>query len=247
MMLLVLLLVSLSSAKPRYLWGDALRDDPSLADAGGALYPRDLIERMYRDGEFGGSHRRLARGRSLFPPTLDPAAVADLLMRSQQHQPDRHQHSRSMAPDAEMLQSLSGLASTRTAASAGAPRSTSGRSINATASCGPAPPAQLCPTKFNTTAPMWGTSLTSGERVTIVQRFPDLLQQVIFHECTSTTCDVIHGACRQTYTPYLFLVLPLGPVTLTGQDYVMVESGCACQPKYSTGRPYEGPAPEYFG
>ena len=49
--------------------------------------------------------------------------------------------------------------------------------------CPSAPPAQLCPTKYNTTAPMWGTSLTSGKRVTIVQKFPDLLQQVIFHEC----------------------------------------------------------------
>uniref|UniRef100_T1H648 Uncharacterized protein n=1 Tax=Megaselia scalaris TaxID=36166 RepID=T1H648_MEGSC len=33
----------------------------------------------------------------------------------------------------------------------------------------------------------------------------------------------------------LFLVIPLGPVTLTGQDYVLVESGCVCKPKYSTG------------
>ncbi|KAF2357038.1 Spaetzle, partial [Trinorchestia longiramus] len=102
-------------------------------------------------------------------------------------------------------------------------------------SCAPGPPAQLCPTKYNTTAPMWGRSLTSGQRVTIVQKFPDLLQQVIFHECTSQNCDIIHGKCTQTFTPYLFLVIPLGPVTLTGQDYVMVESGCACQPKYSSG------------
>jgi len=33
--------------------------------------------------------------------------------------------------------------------------------------------------------------------------------------------------------PYLFLVIPLGPVTLTGQDYVLVESGCVCKPKYA--------------
>jgi hypothetical protein len=43
----------------------------------------------------------------------------------------------------------------------------------------------------------------------------------------------MHGECVQTYIPYLFLVIPLGPVTLTGQDYVLVESGCACRPKYS--------------
>lgn len=35
--------------------------------------------------------------------------------------------------------------------------------------------------------------------------------------------------------PYLFLVIPLGPVTLTGQDYILVESGCVCKPKYSSG------------
>ena len=64
---------------------------------------------------------------------------------------------------------------------------------------------------------------------------------------------MLHGECIQTYVPYLFLVIPLGPVTLTGQvsditvpvfgnifilfflqDYVLVESGCTCRPKYAT-------------
>ena len=49
----------------------------------------------------------------------------------------------------------------------------------------------------------------------------------------SKECDLIHGECVQTYVPYLFLVIPLGPVTLTGQDYVLVESGCSCRPKYA--------------
>lgn len=44
---------------------------------------------------------------------------------------------------------------------------------------------------------------------------------------------MVHGECVQTYVPYLFLVIPLGPVTLTGQDYVLVENGCVCRPKYS--------------
>ncbi|RZF32783.1 hypothetical protein LSTR_LSTR015117 [Laodelphax striatellus] len=47
-------------------------------------------------------------------------------------------------------------------------------------------------------------------------------------------CDVVRGECTQTYVPYLFLVIPLGPVTLTGQDYVLVESGCVCKPKYAS-------------
>ncbi|CAH2075067.1 unnamed protein product, partial [Iphiclides podalirius] len=90
--------------------------------------------------------------------------------------------------------------------------------------------ARLCRTRYNTTAPMYGVSLTSGQPVTIVQKFPDLLQQVVFEVCETSECSLIRGTCTQTYVPYLFLVLPLGPVTLTGQDYVLVESGCVCKP-----------------
>lgn len=137
--------------------------------------------------------------------------------------------------------------------------------------CAQATPARLCKTRYNTTAPMYGVSLTSGQPVTIVQKFPDLLQQVVFEVkltiyyffklvlaailkvfklvlaailnqsccflclkvCESSECDVVRGECTQTYVPYLFLVIPLGPVTLTGQDYVLVESGCVCRPKYA--------------
>ncbi|XP_071553149.1 uncharacterized protein [Temnothorax nylanderi] len=106
-----------------------------------------------------------------------------------------------------------------------------GRVISAKESCGS--PARLCKTRYNTTAPMYGISLTSGQPVTIVQKFPDLLQQVVFEVCESKECDVVHGECTQTYVPYLFLVIPLGPVTLTGQDYVLVESGCVCKPRNS--------------
>ena len=44
-------------------------------------------------------------------------------------------------------------------------------------------PARLCKSTFNTTAPMYGVSLTSGKPVTIVQIFPDLLQQVVYETC----------------------------------------------------------------
>jgi hypothetical protein len=44
-----------------------------------------------------------------------------------------------------------------------------------------------------------------------------------FNFFSSKECDLIHGECVQTYIPYLFLVIPLGPVTLTGQDYVLVK------------------------
>lgn len=46
-----------------------------------------------------------------------------------------------------------------------------------------APGGRLCKTRYNTTAPLYGVSLTSGQPVTIVQKFPDLLQQVIFEVC----------------------------------------------------------------
>lgn len=57
----------------------------------------------------------------------------------------------------------------------------------------------------------------------------DANNQFVF--CRSSECSILRGECTQTYVPYLFLVIPLGPVTLTGQDYVLVESGCVCRPK----------------
>lgn len=60
------------------------------------------------------------------------------------------------------------------------------------------------------------------------------LELLLFYFSRSSECDVVRGECTQTYVPYLFLVIPLGPVTLTGQDYVLVESGCVCKPKYAT-------------
>ena len=44
-------------------------------------------------------------------------------------------------------------------------------------------PSRMCKTSYNTTAPMYGVSLTSGKPVTIVQKFPDLLQQVVYETC----------------------------------------------------------------
>ena len=44
-------------------------------------------------------------------------------------------------------------------------------------------PSSISRSTYNTTAPMYGVSLTSGQPVTIVQKFPDLLQQVIYETC----------------------------------------------------------------
>lgn len=58
-----------------------------------------------------------------------------------------------------------------------------GRDFNHRDLCPSASPSRLCKTRYNTTAPMFGVSLTSGQPVTIVQKFPDLLQQVIYEVC----------------------------------------------------------------
>lgn len=253
LLLSLLPLLPTSLGEPRYLWGDALRDDPNRPGPDGKPYPTQLVESLYRSGELGGSSRRVKRGRSLFPPTLDPQVVSDLLLSAQggeRRSPQARGRSMSDASSPGNT-SINALADVKTAhdGTDSEEHKSSGAQKGSKSSegCPAAPPAQLCPTKFNTTAPMWGTSLTSGKRVTIVQKFPDLLQQVIFHECTSASCDILQGSCKQTFTPYLFLVIPLGPVTLTGQDYVMVESGCACQPRYSPGTPYEAPPAQHFG
>lgn len=64
-----------------------------------------------------------------------------------------------------------------------------GRGMHGTTAseCG-STPSRLCKTRYNTTAPMYGVSLTSGQPVTIVQKFPDLLQQVVF--------EVSVGRCK---------------------------------------------------
>lgn len=89
--------------------------------------------------------------------------------------------------------------------------------------------SKLCETEYNTTAPLFGVSMTSGDTVAIVQKFPDLLQQVVYERCLHPECQMLKGSCHQSYVPYLLLTVPLGPVTLTGQDYILVESGCVCK------------------
>lgn len=78
-------------------------------------------------------------------------------------------------------------------------------------------------------------NLKSSTKITQFFKIYELIIFLIFLYFRSSECDVVRGECTQTYVPYLFLVIPLGPVTLTGQDYVLVESGCVCKPKYSKG------------
>ncbi|KAK3879771.1 hypothetical protein Pcinc_015690 [Petrolisthes cinctipes] len=222
----------------RYTWGDAIID-PMALGPDGQPYPSALVNKLFSEGEFGPP-RNSRRGRTLHS-TLDPSTTRERLLynfhkANTPQTPEGRSMGGSAAMDNLVRSSVKASSSSTTTVS-----SSSSSSSSSSPTCPPGPPARLCKTRYNTTAPMYGISLTSGKPVTIVQKFPDLLQQVIFEVCESEECDVVKGKCAQTYVPYLFLVIPLGPVTLTGQDYVLVESGCACQPKYSHSSPVPSP------
>ncbi|XP_055629786.1 uncharacterized protein LOC129770760 [Toxorhynchites rutilus septentrionalis] len=193
----------------KYISGNALTDSPTCLGPNNAPYPSNVVARTFSNWNSNGSSRR---GRMSQPPTLDPKLMQRALLQAY--------------GDANEVPQLEDV------------RTRYSRSVDSAHQCRDTP-SRLCKTRYNTTAPMYGVSLTSGQPVTIVQKFPDLLQQVVFEVCESSECDVVRGECTQTYVPYLFLVIPLGPVTLTGQDYVLVESGCVCKPKYATEKPRE--------
>ena len=116
---------------------------------------------------------------------------------------------------------------------------------------------------------MYGVSLTSGQPVTIVQKFPDLLQQVIYETCewvisiaknfwTSVVSffpqlEWVRGSSWGVHPDLRSLPVPCHPpgaghphwpgdqhpcrdqlLHPFPQDYVLVESGCTCRPKYAT-------------
>lgn len=191
-----------AGGKLKYLSGDALTDSLNCIGPNHLPYPHAMINRAFSSSGSSSSSRRGRQSSQFTQPTLDPVLMQSTLLNAYK---EVNGDEPSSSPARQ------------------------GRSLNSN-QCGGSP-ARLCKTRYNTTAPMYGVSLTSGQPVTIVQKFPDLLQQVVFEVCESSECDVVRGDCVQTYVPYLFLVIPLGPVTLTGQDYVLVESGCVCKPK----------------
>ncbi|KAG5678254.1 hypothetical protein PVAND_007946 [Polypedilum vanderplanki] len=208
-----LILISICTTTADSLWPDFTTERCSgggklkylsgdaLTDNVGCIGPNGLPYPSSTISRAFGGSARKGR-QSNFPSTLDPMVMQSTLLSAYREANDEPSMSRA------------------------------GRSLNSaqTPQCGSSP-SRLCKTRYNTTAPMYGVSLTSGQPVTIVQKFPDLLQQVVFEVCESSECDVVRGDCVQTYVPYLFLVIPLGPVTLTGQDYILVESGCVCKPR----------------
>ena len=78
-----------------------------------------------------------------------------------------------------------------------------------------------------------------------------LVNSTFVHCCLVTVtvtvlCVYTYSRCmlsfgKLEFTTYFFNFHFLGPVTLTGQDYVLVESGCTCRPKFS--RPGSDPNP----
>lgn len=195
--------------KLKYLQGDALLNQDPCIGPDNSVYPRAAIEHMVKSS--------FRKGRS--SKLIDPVETQKTLLKHHEAANYRHFSLNDEYSQREGRGSISEFQPHRRPSSQG----------HSTCS---GPGNRLCKTQYNTTAPMYGVSLTSGQPVTIVQKFPDLLQQIIYEVCDSSECDVVHGECVQTYVPYLFLVIPLGPVTLTGQDYVLVENGCVCRPKY---------------
>lgn len=241
--------------KLQYVMGDAMTDSPNCLGPEGKPYPmaevRSLLPRLR---SLQGNARR---GRSGFASDFtvqSPEETRQELLTihklAKLGTEKQHLHERAKR-QASVTATSASLPATNSSANTGSNSTMSNENKNNTntkdnklkdgvtgvqpAKCETteSTPSRLCKSTFNTTAPMYGVSLTSGKPVTVVQIFPDLLQQVIYETCDSTKCDLIHGECVQTYVPYLFLVIPLGPVTLTGQDYVLVESGCTCRPKYA--------------
>ncbi|KAK4005536.1 uncharacterized protein LOC116925828 [Daphnia magna] len=197
-------LSSCQGAGLKYLNGDALSGLTSCLGPENTPYPTSAIERMFKSDRRGRASR-----------LVDPAETQKTLLKFHEAANYGHDSSQLLQRQARNVFDL--------------PQSQQRAGPTGCST----PGGRLCKTRYNTTAPLYGVSLTSGQPVTIVQKFPDLLQQVIFEVCDSAECDVVHGECVQTYVPYLFLVIPLGPVTLTGQDYVLVENGCVCRPKYA--------------
>jgi len=224
------------------IYGDALSDSPDCLDRDGKAYPSHELKRMLPQLNklYQGNNRQ---GRTMFGQknhVQDPNLTTQELLNyhklaNEGRIEDITAHIRQKRQAGKEDNSTEGSAEMTTMEPGEDKRPPACVNVDQIT------PARLCKSTFNTTAPMYGVSLTSGEPVTIVQIFPDLLQQVVYEMCDAKECDILHGECVQTYVPYLFLVIPLGPVTLTGQDYVLVESGCSCRPKYA--RPGSDPNP----
>lgn len=216
-----------------YVVGDALIDSANCLGPEGTPYPIDEVRALlpkFREATSGSSRRQ---GRNFFgvqSPEETRKELLHLYSLTKTNKINQHLLVRSKR-QAEGATNATVSNTTVTASDDNSDNKDKMTELKST--CTSSTPARLCKSTFNTTAPMYGVSLTSGKPVTIVQIFPDLLQQVVYETCDSKECDLIHGECVQTYVPYLFLVIPLGPVTLTGQDYVLVESGCSCRPKYA--------------
>ncbi|KAF4526351.1 hypothetical protein B566_EDAN014088 [Ephemera danica] len=203
----------------KYLWGDAMTDATDCIGPTGAPYPSSAVNRMFRGGGGGGLWGNWGSSRN-----------GRGMMQPQQPVMAPHIARKALLKGFELAQ---GIGADDALNREGRGKAFSNRPVtkNQPGSCSQQDdgmPRRLCKSRYNTTAPLYGVSLTSGQPVTIVQKFPDLLQQ----HCMSSECEVVRGSCTQTYVPYLFLVIPLGPVTLTGQDYVLVESGCVCRPQH---------------
>ena len=163
------------SSRLTYLSGDALTDARDCVGPQGQRYPHEEVARYVRKhgGDSLGSSRT---GRAMNLGTNDPWETQKTLLSAHRMTRDGLIRTRREATGAEEEKD------------------------DTQCTIGGAPP-RLCKyvdkqisftnnnyllnvrSTYNTTAPMYGVSLTSGQPVTIVQKFPDLLQQVIYETC----------------------------------------------------------------
>ncbi|XP_022236213.1 uncharacterized protein LOC106476716, partial [Limulus polyphemus] len=188
----------------QYLWGDALT--PSPCDGpDGTSYPFHEVELFMKKSNL--THLVVKRS-----PTIDPHEMRNNLLDgwlSTNEQSRRLNHARNIPGEGNY----------------------DNKSYNSR--CSIEGSTRLCSSEINTTAPLFGKSMTSGKTVAIIQKFPNFLQQVVYDVCESAECKVLRGHCTQTFTPFLFVTIPNGPASKSLQTqlicYVLVESGCVCR------------------
>ncbi|CAB3370709.1 Hypothetical predicted protein [Cloeon dipterum] len=161
---------NLGGQQGKYTWGDALTDSPDCIGPKGSPYPSAQIARMFgksRGGEgFWTGSSRTGRGTFGSTPLMEPLVTRKALLKAY-----------------EISKGNNAVESIRSGRGSSKMFPTSPATAAGKDACAYNMPGRLCKTRYNTTAPMYGVSLTSGQPVTIVQKFPDLLQQVVFEVC----------------------------------------------------------------
>eukprot|EP00095_Tigriopus_kingsejongensis_P009634 maker-scaffold94_size379870-snap-gene-2.35 protein:Tk09634 transcript:maker-scaffold94_size379870-snap-gene-2.35-mRNA-1 annotation:"GL25327" len=161
--------------KFQYLFGDALTDTSDCIGPMGEAYPHEAVRRLLPQVNARGRG-----GRTMFAEPLQTSQGVREIGRNLLRDYALANHK--LAPRVESFERVIERVKRDVDSSAANVTETVGETVS-NATCKSATPARLCKSSFNTTAPMYGVSLTSGNPVTIVQKFPELLQQVVYETC----------------------------------------------------------------